>query len=100
PIITPFIADAWAAAISSLEPCDQQRFDDIPSSITHGFDMGVHSTLDQCFVPNNHASSLQHPDAVLKHINKELSLRRYSGPFSFSRLQHLIGNFRTSPLGV
>ncbi|TFK20049.1 hypothetical protein FA15DRAFT_708436 [Coprinopsis marcescibilis] len=73
-IITPFIADAWATAISSLDPCNQDRFNKIPSLITHGFDMGVHSTLDHCYMPNNHASSLQQPQAVCKHINTELSL--------------------------
>jgi hypothetical protein len=36
----------------------------------------------------------------MSHIHKELSLRRYSGPFSRSRLEFLIGPFRTSPLGT
>ena len=36
----------------------------------------------------------------MSHIPTELSLGRYSGPFSHSRLEALIGPFRTSPLGT
>ena len=36
----------------------------------------------------------------MSHIQNELSLGRYSGPFSRSKLESLIGPFRTSPLGT
>ena len=36
----------------------------------------------------------------MSHIPTELSLGCYSGPFSRSRLEALIGSFRTSPLGT
>jgi hypothetical protein len=65
-----------------------------------GFDMGVHTPPLVTYTPPNHKSATDYPDHVLSHIHKELSLRRYSGPFSRSRLQHLIGPFRTSPLGT
>ena len=38
--------------------------------------------------------------AVTSQICKELSLGQYTGPFSCDRLEHLIGPFQTSPLGV
>ena len=63
------------------------------------FDMGVHTPPLQTYTPPNHNSALSYPDHVLSHIQKELSLRRYSSPFSRSRL-HLIGPFHMSPLGT
>jgi hypothetical protein len=36
----------------------------------------------------------------MSHIRTELSYGRYTGPFSKSKLEQLIGPFRTSPLGV
>lgn len=100
PIITPFKADEWEAAISHLSTDLQLRFQDIPNSIRHGFDMGVGPAIYSTFTPANHQSAIQHPLAVNSHIQKERSLRRYTGPFSRSRLEALIGPFRSSPLGV
>ncbi|KAJ6615695.1 hypothetical protein B0H10DRAFT_1716913, partial [Mycena sp. CBHHK59/15] len=50
------------------------------------------------YTPPNHPSALSHPDVVQKYIRKELSERHYTGPFSKSRLELLIGPFRSSPL--
>ena len=50
------------------------------------------------YIPPNHNSALFFPDHVLSHIHNKLSLHRYPGPFSSSRLELLIGPFRTSPL--
>ncbi|KAF9536813.1 hypothetical protein CPC08DRAFT_607784, partial [Agrocybe pediades] len=60
--------------------------------------MGVYSDISFTYTPPNHSSALLHPDAVMRHITTELSLRRYTGPFSRSRLEFLIGPFRSSPL--
>jgi hypothetical protein len=51
-------------------------------------------------MPPNHDSALEHRDFIINYIRAELSARHYTGPFSPSRLQNLIGHFRTSPLGV
>ena len=75
-------------------------FPDVPISLRRGFDMGVHSPPTFTYTPPNHKSALLYPNHVLSHIHTELSLRRYSGPFSRSRLEFLIGPFRTSPLGT
>ena len=95
---TPFIPDQWERMLNNISPFN--RFTDVPISLRSGFDMGVHSPPTFTYTPPNHNSALSHPSHVLSHIHKELSLRRYSGPFSRSRLELLIGPFRTSPLGT
>jgi hypothetical protein len=97
-IVTPFIADAWERELLSLGLLD--TFSDVPYSIRHGFDLGIHSIPPETYIPNNHSSAIQHPQAIRSYINTELSNGRYTGPFSPSRLEALIGPFRTSPLGV
>lgn len=97
-VITPLIAENWKLL---LIHCDiYHSFHDIPFNIEFGFDMGVTSRVSSTYTPPNHNSALDHPEVILQHINKELSCRRYSGPFSKSQLEYLIGPFRTSPLGM
>lgn len=98
PIVTPFIPDAWEHVLRANNLFND--FHDVPFSLRYGFDMGVHTFPEKTYTPPNHTSALTHPDAIMSHITKELSLGRYTGPFSQSRLEHLIGPFRTSPLGV
>jgi hypothetical protein len=95
---TPFIPDEWEKLLNDISPFNE--FLDVPNSLRFGFDMGVHTPPSQTYTPPNHNSSLLYPNHVLSHIHTELSLRRYSGPFSRSRLEFLIGPFRTSPLGT
>jgi hypothetical protein len=95
---TPFIPDEWEKMLNSITPINP--FSDVPISMRSGFDMGVHSPPTFTYTPPNHKSALLYPDHVTAHIRKELSLGRYSGPFSRSRLEYLIGPFRTSPLGT
>jgi hypothetical protein len=97
-IVTPFIADAWEHELLSYNLLD--TFSDVPYSICHGFDLGIHSIPPHTYIPDNHSSAIQHPHEVKAYINTELSHGRYTGPFSPSRLEALIGPFRTSPLGV
>jgi hypothetical protein len=94
---TPFIPDEWEKLLNNIIPFN--KFSDVPNSLRLGFDMGVHTPPTHTYTPPNHNSALLYPDHVMSHIQKELSLRRYSGPFSRSRLEFLIGPFRTSPLG-
>lgn len=84
--------------LNNISPSN--NFSDVPISLRFGFDMGVHSPPTRTYTTPNHNSALLYPDHVLSHIHNELSLRRYSGPFSRSRLESLIGPFRTSPLGT
>ncbi|KAJ7693739.1 hypothetical protein B0H14DRAFT_2419500 [Mycena olivaceomarginata] len=59
--------------------------------------MGIHSTIFETYTPRNHPSALAHPDVVQKYIQKELSERHYTSPFSKSCLELLIGLFRLHP---
>ena len=97
-IKTPFIPDEWERLLNSITPFNP--FPDIPIGMRFGFDMGIRLPPSYTYTPPNHNSALSFPDHVLSHIHTELSLGRYSGPFSRSRLELLIGPFRTSPLGT
>lgn len=48
----------------------------------------------------NHASSLLNPSIIDSYILSEQAAGRYSVGFTPSELEHLIGPFRTSPLGL
>ena len=98
PIITPFIPDEWETMLNDILPFNP--FPDVHIGIRFGFDMGVHSPPLHTYTPPNHNSALSFPEHVVSHIQNELSLGRYSGPFSRSKLESLIGPFRTSPLGT
>ena len=97
-VTTPFIPDAWEKMLNSISPFNP--FPDVPIGLRFGFDMGVHIPPIQTYTPPNHNSALLFPDHVNAHIKNELSLGRYSGPFSRLKLESLIGPFRTSPLGT
>ena len=95
---TPFIPEAWERLLNLISPFN--KFSDVPIGIRFGFDMGIRIPPSFTYTPPNHNSALLYPDHVTSHIQNELSLGRYSGPFSKSRLEFLIGPFRTSPLGT
>ena len=98
PVVTPFIPDEWEKLINDTTPFN--KFSDVPISMRSGFDMGVHTPPSATYTPPNHNSATLFPDHVLSHIQTKLSCGHYSGPFSCSRLEHLIGPFQTSPLGT
>ncbi|PPQ84661.1 hypothetical protein CVT24_002732, partial [Panaeolus cyanescens] len=99
PIITPLIATAWEAELLRANALDEFR--DIPHGIRYGFDMGTATALPSTsYIPPNHSSATIRPELILDNIRKELLERRYTGPFHPSRLEALIGPFRTSPLGL
>jgi hypothetical protein len=97
-IITPFIPDEWEKMLKLIDPFNP--FLDVPIGMRSGFDMGISTPPSHTYTPPNHNSALSHPNHVLSHIHNELSHKRYSGPFSRSKLEALIGPFRTSPLGT
>ena len=97
-INTPFLPDEWELMLINTNSFNS--FHDVPTGMRLGFDMGVHTPPVFTYSPPNHNSALSFPTHVLSHIHNELSHRRYSGPFSRSKLEFLIGPFRTSPLGT
>ena len=94
PIITPFVADAWEYELRWANIFEE--FSDVPYSICHGFDLGIHSTPAYTHIPPNHASAIQHPLEIKAYINSEPLHSRYMGPFSLDCLETLIGPFQTS----
>ncbi|CEL59128.1 hypothetical protein RSOLAG1IB_12261 [Rhizoctonia solani AG-1 IB] len=97
-VITPLLPEAWTTMLFSLGLLP--KFCDIPSGLRYGFRLVVSSSLISTTIHNNHLSAENNPLAVHKHINEELTNGRYSGPFSLSTLNTLIGHFCASPLGV
>lgn len=47
-IVTPFITDAWECELLSYSLLD--TFSDIPYSIHHGFDLGIHSIPSHTYI--------------------------------------------------
>ena len=97
-IITPFIPDEWKQLLSLITPFN--KFSNVLISMCFGFDMGIKNPPTHTYTPPNHNSATFYPSHILSHIHNEISLRCYSGPFSKSRLEYLIGAFQTSPLGT
>ena len=64
------------------------------------FNMGIYSLPLKSYIPPNHSSALIYPHKVMPHIQKELSLGRYSGSFSQSELENLISPFQSSLIGT
>jgi hypothetical protein len=97
-IITPFRWQAWEEELRNAGILD--RFSDIVHNMKTGFPSGVPSILCETYTLRNHMSSLLAPDQIQENIKKELAAGCYSGPFSKSELERLIGYFCTSPLGA
>lgn len=95
---TPLLHNAWSSLLTQLHILDD--FSDIPMGLKNGFKTGITSTITSTYIPDNHASALRNPQVIINHIQLELSLGRYSGPYFPFQLQKLIGHFRTAPLGV
>jgi hypothetical protein len=96
--VTPLLADEWERVLRYHGL--YMDYQDVPDSIRHGFDMGVHHPITLTYISPNHKSALNNPHAVDMYIRTELDAGRYSGPFTPSDCQRHIGHFRTSPLGA
>jgi hypothetical protein len=96
PVVTPPLLDKWDAALNATNI--HHLFNDIPIGLRESFHMGIHSTIIETYTPPIHTSALTHPTVIQDYINKEHAGGQYTGPFSRSRLESLIGPFRTSPL--
>jgi hypothetical protein len=93
---TPFIASEWQSML--MDTPLFAKFANIPISICFSFNMGINTAPTHMYTPPNHNSALTYPQHVISHINNELASCQYSGPFSISRLEALIGPFCTSQL--
>nr|GAT53150.1 predicted protein [Mycena chlorophos] len=98
PVLTPLLPDSWERRLRAAGLLED--FGDVPRGLRDGFDFGIRSFLTHTFIPPNHRSALEHPEVIMAYIRAELAAGHYSGPFHPSRLQNIIGFFRSSPLGV
>ena len=100
PIITPFCWQKWKELLAAAGTLSQ--FTDVPEGIRFGWRIGVPDSysLSSSYIPPNHNSALKNIDFLLDYIDTEVRKHRYSGPFSPSHLERIIGPFCTSPLGV
>ena len=97
-ISTPFVPEEWHKLLLNIASFND--ISNLPNSICSSFNMGVTSPPSFTYTPPNHNSAIHYPTHVSSHIHNELLNRRYTGPFSCSRLEFLIGPFCTSPLGT
>ncbi|CUA67355.1 Quinol oxidase subunit 1/3 [Rhizoctonia solani] len=97
-VTTPLLPNAWDSLLAGLDL--KQEFGDVPLGLSAGFRIGSTRSLDRSFIIPNHKSALDNPSIIHEAIDKEISLGRYSGPFSHHELEARIGFFRTAPLGV
>ena len=100
PIITPFRWQKWSELLAAAGTLSQ--FADVPEGIHFGWCIGVPDSycLSSSYIPPNHNSALENLEFLLDYIDTEVRKHRYSGPFSPSHLENIIGPFHTSPLGV
>ena len=96
-ITTLLDAKEWEKSIKNVE--NYKKFQKIPYEILQGFAIGAQAPIEFTYIPENHKSTFDNTAAVDDYIATELSVGRYTGPFHPDRLERLIGNFRTSPLG-
>ena len=78
-----------------LNGYDQTKYKQLHDGFTLGFNIGYEGNLQPVQIYNLKSSS-EHPEAIKKKIEKELSLGRIEGPFTQKPFQE----FRTSPIGV
>lgn len=93
---TPIWPDRLAHLLRSVH-YDSKEIAFLSEGFKQGFSLGVEGELEES-LPNNLASTLDHPEVVAQKIAKELSLGRIAGPFDSSpfRGEPLI----CSPIGV
>lgn len=96
-IVSPLDADNWESTIKSL---GLVKWSSIPNKLRFGFSIGNLSPILHTDIPPNHPSASLHPEPVKHDILSEVKVGRMAGPFTTAALEHLVGCFRTSPLGV
>ena len=99
-IVTPYHWQVWESMLADAGVLD--CFADIPFGIHFGWHLGVPDSycLTSCFLPPNHCLAIDHTDFILDYVQAEIKEGRYSGPFDPEFLEHHIGPFCSSPLGV
>lgn len=95
PLITTLAFNSFLHACKLFD-----QYPDLPFKLTHGFPIGNLPPLTHSYTPSNHHNIAEFHDAIRTYIHEELSLGRFSGPFSSVELFHKIGPFRSSPFQI
>lgn len=93
--LTPLHADAWCAMLADSGLT--RTYQHIPSSITHGFQVGV-PAIHTTYTPDNKVTTLEHVDAFQKIADNELRLGRWLGPYTKGDIEAELGPFQSSPI--
>jgi hypothetical protein len=97
-VVTPLDADAIEAQLRELKI--EGRWAHVVHGIRHGFEVGAGAAIPATITHENHKSAELDPDFIDSYIASEHAAGRYSAPFTRDELEHAIGPFRTSPLGL
>jgi hypothetical protein len=99
PIITKLKAEAWKIALWNAGILDE--FSDIPVGLWQGFLCGLEEFSLSCMsIPQNHYTSQEDKEFVVKKYAEEIALGRLSHGYDPDELFSLIGHFHTAPLAV
>ena len=95
--LTPLKADAWERFLRDSDLTE--RYPTLLPGLRDGFHIGIRPILvTHC--PPNSTSLSQHPTVLASHLENELALGRWIGPFEHDELEAEIGPYHTSPLSA
>src|ERR1700722_20401377 len=97
-IRTPYDSTAFQLYLSKANIID--RYPDLPFKLANGFSLGPIPPISSSYTPDNSPFTYEHSDFIRKYIDEELSLGRFTGPFTKEELEKKIGPFRSSPIQV
>jgi hypothetical protein len=99
PIVTRLKASAWEAAL--IDAGIYEQYGNIPTGLREGFLCGLENFSLSCTsIPDNHYTSKDEEDYVIRKYAEEIELGRVSRGYKPEELYALIGHFRTAPLAV
>ncbi|OJA10104.1 hypothetical protein AZE42_13500 [Rhizopogon vesiculosus] len=97
-VLTPYSADHLDIFLRNAHLLDS--YPQLSEKIRYGFPLGNLDPIDLTYAPPNLPSALEHDTLIQDYITSELSLGRFSGPFTQLELEAKIGPFRSSPLQI
>jgi len=95
--LTPYIAEAWSQALQAAGAAT--RFATVITGLRYGFNMNF-PLITQTQSPPNRDSIVIYQKEFNEIIQKEITKKRYIGPFLPATLELIIGPFQTSPLSL
>lgn len=97
-VVTPLIVPKVENLLRSLGILE--KWTHVVAGLRDGFDVGIKSAPRETIIFKNHSSSELDPTFISSYIEGEFANGRYSRAYSQEELEHIIGPFRTSPIGL